>query len=144
MSIRTHLASLAVISAITLGSLAAPTEARAGDRMWDWGFSGVGYSWSGLYFGGSLGGAWGDSSFVFANGNPADPNPVDLDGAFAGGLHLGLQHQWGNFVLGIETSWLLTDLSGTSTCFNPALSCSVETDWIWMVGPRIGYAANNW
>ena len=86
MSIRTHLASLAVTSAVTLGSLAATTEVRAGDRMWDWGSSGHGYNWSGLYFGGSLGGAWGDSSFVFANGNPADPNPVDLDGAFAGGL----------------------------------------------------------
>ena len=107
MSIRTHIASLAVGGAVTIGSLfVATVDARAGDRSRDWGYSDRhhGYNWSGLYFGGSLGGAWGDSSFVFANGNPADPNPVDFDGSFAGGVHLGLQHQWGNFVLGIETS----------------------------------------
>jgi outer membrane immunogenic protein len=147
MSVRSHLTSLAVGSAVTLGSLfVAATDANAGDRARDWGYSDRhhGYNWSGLYFGGSLGGAWGDSSFVFANGNPADPNPVDFDGSFAGGAHLGFQHQWGNFVLGVETSVLLTDLNGTSTCPNPAFACSVETDWIWMIGPRVGYAMNNW
>jgi outer membrane immunogenic protein len=145
MTFRTHLASVVVGSALTLGSLlVATTESHAGDRMRDWGYSGHGYNWSGLYFGGSLGGAWGDSSFVFANGNPANPNPIDFDGSFAGGFHLGLQHQWGNFVFGIEGSALITDLSGTSTCPNAAFSCSAETDWIWMIGPRVGYTMNNW
>jgi outer membrane immunogenic protein len=59
-------------------------------------------------------------------------------------LQLGFQHQWGNFVLGLETSVLITDLSGTSTCPTATFSCAVETDWIWMIGPRIGYATNNW
>lgn len=145
MTFRSQLASLATFSVLAIGSaLGTSTSASAGDFGRSWGYDGRGYNWSGLYFGGSLGGAWGDSSFVFANGNPANPNPIDFDGAFAGGAHLGLQHQWGNFVLGIETSVLFADLNGTSTCPNPAFACSVETDWIWMIGPRVGFAMNNW
>jgi outer membrane immunogenic protein len=55
-----------------------------------------------------------------------------------GGVHLGIQHQWGNFVLGVETSALITDFNGTSLCPNPAFACSTEIDWIWVVGPRVG------
>ena len=142
MTLRAHLKSMAVAGAVLLSGLAATPTASAGD----WGRSpgGYGYNWSGLYFGGGLGAAWGDSSFVFTNGNPVASNPIDFDSAFAGGVHLGLQHQWGNFVLGIETSVLITDLSGTATCPNPAFSCSSELDWVWMIGPRLGFAANNW
>lgn len=139
MSVRTRIASLAIGVTFAVGSLFA-ADAQAGD----WDRPSRGYNWSGLYFGGSLGGAWGDSSFVFDNGNPVPSNPIDFDGGFAGGAHLGLQHQWGNFVLGIETSVLFADLKGTSPCVNPAFSCSVETDWVWMIGPRVGYAFNNW
>jgi len=69
---------------------------------------------------------------------------MDFDGAFAGGFHIGVQHQWNSFLLGVETSVLLTDLDGSSTCPNPAFSCSSEASWIWMIGPRVGFTANNW
>jgi outer membrane immunogenic protein len=139
MSIRTHLTSLAMGATLALGSLLV-SEAQAGD----WDRPGYGYNWSGLYFGAGIGAAWGDSSYVFTNGNPANPNPIDFDSSLAGSVHLGIQHQWGNFVLGVETSGLIADLNGTSACPNPAFACSSDIDWVWMIGPRVGYAFNNW
>ena len=96
-------------AALALGSLFV-SEAQAGD----WDRPGYGYNWSGLYFGAGIGAAWGDSSYVFTNGNPANPNPIDFDSSLAGSVHLGIQRQWGNFVLGVETSGLIADLNGTS------------------------------
>jgi outer membrane immunogenic protein len=121
------------ISAIALSS-AAQNPALAGD------YGSGSPSWSGLYLGAGIGAAWGDSSYVFTNGSPAVPNPIDFDTSWAGGVFGGIQHQWGNFVLGVETGILVTDLNGSSSCPNPAFTCSAEVDWIWTIGPRLGFA----
>lgn len=67
-------------------------------------------SWSGLYIGAHVGGAW--SSIDYTRDFPgfvgfAENFSHGLDGVHAGG-HIGLQHQFGSVVLGVEAS-----LSGT-------------------------------
>lgn len=99
-----------------------------------------GSNWNGAYVGLTLGGAWGDAGFAVPS-NP--PGSVDLDAVAVGGFHAGLKRQWGNFVGGIETSFLFGDLGGTIICPNNTFTCSTDVNWIWMIGPKLGIARNN-
>ena len=103
-----------------------------------------GNTWDGLYVGGSVGGGWGESSWVYTTGGfTTTPNPFDIDG-LVGGLHVGYQRQVGQMIVGIETSVLFSDnLGGSALCPNPVFVCSVSTDWVWMLGPRLGYSMGN-
>jgi outer membrane immunogenic protein len=103
-----------------------------------------GSAFDGLYVGGSIGGAWGESGWVYTTGGfPTTPNPFDIDG-LVGGLHVGYQRQFGKLTAGIETSVMFSDnLGGSALCPNPVFICSTSTDWVWMLGPRLGYAMGN-
>jgi opacity protein-like surface antigen len=96
-------------------------------------------AWSGVYIGASIGGAWGDAGFAVPD---KAPGRMDLDSVLAGGFHIGVQRQWGHIVGGIETSVLFGDFSGATSCPNDDFSCSVDVNWIWMIGPRLGIAMN--
>ena len=95
----------ALVGAVALGAVAvAPASAQT--------------NWSGLYFGGHGGWAWSDATWQFTNSPyvttggavPANtPVGFDLDG-FIGGGQIGLQHQFGNWVLGAELSMSGGDL----------------------------------
>ncbi|MGH6816569.1 MAG: hypothetical protein ACREC6_12780, partial [Hyphomicrobiaceae bacterium] len=78
------------------------------------------YRWGGLYVGAHLGGAWTDVDWTAVRspwsdedeqGGEADEVAVPdgtrlkrgIDG-FAGGGHVGIQHQFGRWVLGVEAS----------------------------------------
>jgi opacity protein-like surface antigen len=100
-------------------------------------------TWSGVYVGGSLGAAWGESDFVFTGGVSPLTNPQDFDSVFAGGFHLGIQRQWDRIVAGIETSVLFGNFDSSSPCPVGPFSCSVEMSRIWMIGPRLGFATSN-
>ena len=101
------------------------------------------YNWSGLYFGGELGGFWSniDGSFV-------TPPPGHWDAGPAGGIggaFIGFQKEFGSFVLGIEGGYVDTfNDSGSDGC-HPASSCDPghnegHIGEIWSVGPRLGYS----
>ena len=95
------------------------------------------YNWSGLYIGGNLGGAWGD--FERRNDAGTVLNNIDASGWLAGG-QIGWNWQTGNLVFGLEASLSATDLSGTQACPNPAFTCKIEADYVFIVGPRVGLA----
>ena len=68
---------------------------------------------------------------------------TSLNGGFGGG-HVGLQQQWGSWVLGAEFNYYGGfSLEGTRSCFNPVANCTTELKSWWTVGPRVGYAVNN-
>src|SRR5689334_22868766 len=74
--------------------------------------------WSGVYFGVSSGYQW--SSIDVTNPDTAFGISSDHRDALAGG-HIGIQHQFGSIVLGVETNYLasLRDKDGsTEACFN--------------------------
>ena len=68
-------------------------------------------SWSGLYVGLHIGGAWSNTDWGLAYTNPGFFNASDLpgtfdfsDGSVAPGGQIGFQHQFGRWVLGGEVS----------------------------------------
>jgi outer membrane immunogenic protein len=63
------------------------------------------------------------------------------------GAHLGLQHQFGVIVVGVEGGWsstLRTNNEDEVTCPNPADQCSARLNDIFTLGARAGWAAGRW
>jgi outer membrane immunogenic protein len=95
-------------------------------------------SWTGIYIGGSAGVAVGNmKDSCFSTGNCV---ANDDDASWAGGGHVGIQWQTGQWVLGAEAKWIATDLNPSSTCPNTAFNCSMHIDSYWTAGARLGYA----
>jgi len=103
--------------------------------------------WSGVYFGLHGGYQWSSYDAQFLAGPTFDPK--SSDGMI--GAHVGIQHQFGSIVLGVEGNWDSTFRNevGSDSCHPPAacLAGAVLTarlNDILSVGPRIGYAAGHW
>jgi opacity protein-like surface antigen len=102
--------------------------------------------WSGFYFGVSSGYQWSQLDFRYTTAPPITAQP-DSDSGLVGG-HLGIQHQFGNIVLGVEGNFLSTFRNnfGRDTC-HPAVCVgpvSGRLNDIITVGPRVGWAAGHW
>jgi len=108
-----------------------------------------GYNWSGLYVGGDVG-------YQTSGLGLADPRQGLLtydpkhDG-FAGGGHIGYQHQWNRVVLGIEADYI--GATGSTSFATPAVNifslgglgtASTRLKDLWSVGGRVGVAVDNW
>ena len=81
------------------------------------------YSWSGLYIGANVGGARADSVWTNTASSAASATFPDLlagdrtsqsTSGWIGGGHIGLNHQSGNLVFGLEVSYSGTGLTGKS------------------------------
>src|SRR5579862_9577694 len=108
------------------------------------------YSWTGVYFGGFVGGLWSktDNAFVFP---PPGTIAQSSSQGFGGGFG-GAQAQFQNLVIGVEAGVgaPFTTNFGSGTC-NPLAACSAgftmtETvkDRITTVGGRVGLAWDRW
>jgi outer membrane immunogenic protein len=116
----------------------------------------VTYDWSGIYFGGAVGGAWHDTAGDFYNAPPFLWGTGNSDTALIYGGFAGIQKQWGNFVLGIEGGYnaldngfnttssagLIGERCGISAIVGVASSCQSRVNDIWYIGGRLGYAWN--
>jgi outer membrane immunogenic protein len=135
-----HLSAFVSVSALALGiggsALAAdlPVKARPAPVMAE-----PIASWSGLYIGAHVGGAWGtiESDFVSP---PATIASGTLNG-FIGGGQIGYNFQNGPIVFGIEADASWTNLSGKTPCLVVG-SCEREVDWFGTVTGRIGFVAD--
>lgn len=101
----------------------------------------VAYNWSGFYIGAHGGGAWGDKEWLFTG--PLTTTDHRVKGAFAGG-QIGYNWQFGSWVFGLEGEGSWADLTGSSTCPNPAAVCESEVRWLASATGRLGYAIDNW
>ncbi len=102
-------------------------------------------SWTGLYIGGSIGHAWEDvlGAYIIA-----PPNRHDTSGTRVyGGAHIGLQYQFGMFVLGAEAAWSNGFDNDWNQSFSPTAACLIATpdrtcqsrlSDIFQVGGRLG------
>ena len=106
-------------------------------------------TWSGLYFGAHAGFAWSDFDTRFAV-LPTPPNSwsASHDAAIYGG-QIGIQHQFGLFVLGIEaaisSAWQDHHASNDGCGgVNAAFVCAARFNDVLTVGPRLGYAMGKW
>lgn len=100
-------------------------------------------NWSGVYFGVQSGYQWSSIDGGY-DGGPL-VNEVDFDSGLVG-AHLGIQHQFGAVVLGVEGTWLsaIRDNPGSTVCPNPAFVCTHKLNDILTIGGRVGWAAGHW
>jgi outer membrane immunogenic protein len=107
------------------------------------------FNWSGFYVGGTAGWAGTDFDWAF---NPALPPPAGNQAFTLGnsggifGATAGVQGQWGQWVLGVEFNYLWPNRNwarhagyGVGASFADARLGNLLT-----VGPRFGWANNNW
>jgi outer membrane immunogenic protein len=106
------------------------------------------YNWGGFYTASSIGGGWQE-----INGSLAGL-VHNTDGTrWWTGSHIGIQGQWGNWVLGAEVGYTTplnrrfdSSVGGTADCtvVGAGLSCNSRINSIWTVGGKAGYAFGNW
>jgi len=101
------------------------------------------FSWTGLYVGGHIGGAWAhreisDTRLGLDFGQSSD-------GVFIGGAQVGYNYQFNTFVLGVEAdfSWVANDNNGGDGVFVPGVGTvrvALENKSITTVAARFGVA----
>lgn len=108
------------------------------------------YNWTGFYIGGQIGGQWSKLGLADPRLGPLTYDPKS-DG-FAGGVFGGYQQQWGQFVLGIEGSYIAA-ASDSNAFATPSVNifslggtgvASTKLKDIWSIGGRAGWAFDNW
>jgi outer membrane immunogenic protein len=98
------------------------------------------WSWTGLYIGAHVGGAWGTIESEFSD----FPFPI-ASGAingFLGGGQIGYNFQSGFVVFGIEADASWSNLKGTTPCIIGIFSCKREVDFLGTVTGRLGFTAD--
>jgi outer membrane immunogenic protein len=107
------------------------------------------YDWSGFYYGVNVGSMRDAGTLNWVNS--VAPNSFTHSGndIFISG-HVGVQWQFGSWVLGIEGSANAPVDPRYNTgnpqvgCPNPAFTCQARTTSFWTVGPKLGYAFDRW
>ena len=142
--------SVAAISALASGSaMAADLPARMPVKA---PAAVVAYNWSGFYTASSIGAGWQEVDGVVVL-PPPDRHHTEKTKAWTGS-HVGIQGQWGNWVLGIEGSYntplsssFASSLSGPD-CINITgtanRSCDARITDILTAGGKLGYSFGNW
>jgi outer membrane immunogenic protein len=114
-------------------------------------------SWSGFYVG--LTGGWQGTdidglvtNFTGGGAAPANQNwDVDSDSAIVGAV-IGIQHQFGNFVVGVEGNLSRPWGDGYNSSFSPTgdcvsavanRRCDAALTHLFTVGPRLGFVTGN-
>jgi outer membrane immunogenic protein len=146
MNVLRQLTKFAAGTAIVAGTTVAGASIAQADGMPSKGRAVVyekPYDWGGFYFGLHSGFQWSD----FDTGYPAFGTAfgVSHDSQVVGG-QIGIQHQFGNFVLGVEgslTAAFQDDFASTD-CPNTAYTCAARFDDVITIGPRLGWAMGKW
>ena len=125
------------------------------------------FSWTGLYFGGTVGAAWTNADVSLSAVNGAAPlfRVTDIPGLNAlgspslsqtnaiFGLKAGYNQQWGAFVLGLEGDVSSFHFSPTAVSVGTPFigfgglarfSTNVQTSWLATIRGRAGFARDNW
>ena len=106
------------------------------------------YDWSGLYIGAQGSGALADVDWEWELPTIVESASPDTDGStFGGGVHLGLQKQWGSTVLGVEASYTAFDFDESDEfVFVSGFEREfvAEIDDLFMVDLRLGFAQDRW
>jgi opacity protein-like surface antigen len=102
------------------------------------------FSWSGIYVGYHVGGAWGEANISDPFGPSIFGDNVRTPGPLTG-LQAGANMQFGSLVLGFEGDFSWADLDGTNTCFafSPffvSANCRVHVTSLGTLTGRLGVA----
>src|SRR5262249_8466054 len=111
------------------------------------------FTWTGFYFGGHVGGAWG-SKDATGNRDPfglgtIKPAPASVKGSgWLGGGKIGGNYQIGSLVFGAEADASGANLNGNSSCAStsflngalPPANCKVKVEGVGTIAARLGVA----
>jgi outer membrane immunogenic protein len=135
-------ALLAAVSIITLSQVASAADLPV--KAWSTPVIGPGYSWTGFYVGGNLGGGWGQQSST----NPPFPLQVRYRDGIIGGGQMGFNWQADQWVFGIEADLQGSGQKANGNFSNPATLTSIgftnKLEWFGTVRARMGYALDCW
>jgi outer membrane immunogenic protein len=110
------------------------------------------YDWTGIYFGGNVGGGLLNDTFTQATAAPATAltgtitnNPAGV----IGGGQVGANYEFAPWVVGVEGSWSATNIGATSTVATTLGGGTLENgtsslQWIAAATGRVGYASDAW
>ena len=112
-------------------------------------------SWTGLYFGGHIGGAWVNETATLTGvvgGAPTVPTGFQVNGnrsGFLGGGQVGVNWQVSNLVLGVEGDFSWTGSSASVTSPGTLIVGTSNTQnandhWYATATGRVGYALSDW
>jgi outer membrane immunogenic protein len=134
----------AAVAALPLTTSRAAADGIPGVVMTDSQFL---TDWSGVYVGGKLGGAWGNSDWHQTNASDFDPagvigNATLSSSGFIGGVFGGANLQLGQWIFGAELSYSgMTLSSSQASQFFPATDTfSTELNSLGTVEGRVGYS----
>jgi outer membrane immunogenic protein len=100
-------------------------------------------SWTGLYIGGHVGGAW--SEIDWSNINLTGERFDKTNSGFIGGGQIGYNYQIGNLLLGVEATVSGADLSTDFRSIAvPTVRFSADIGTIATVTGRFGFASDQW
>ena len=100
-------------------------------------------SWTGLYVGGHVGGAW--SEVDWSNISLTGERFNNSESGFIGGGQLGYNYQFGNLLLGVEATISGADLSKDfRSIVLPTERFSADIDTIATVTGRFGFTSDQW
>ncbi len=107
--------------------------------------------WTGFYAGLNVGGAFGSSRNAFSIDGFGLPSFNTKPAGVVGGGEAGYNWQTGPWVVGLETNFEGSGLSGARTAPCPPSLCGAlapsyaqKLPWFGTLRPRIGYALGNW
>lgn len=98
------------------------------------------YNWTGIYFGGFVGTAWGHADRTYVA--PPTTGNVNVRGAgVVAGLTVGANYQVGYWVFGAEADYAWTNYNGSKSCPNTFVAtCHSDADGLATFTGRLGYA----
>ncbi len=142
----------AAFAALLGGTIAAQADGMYGQASYKDAVAVTPFSWTGLYFGGSVGFGAGttennsDGSLLIRDQEvfslPLVNEDSDLNGAVYG-LHVGYNIQRGHLVYGLEATLSGADLDSSRSCgLLSVFKCESELDYYGTVVGRLGYAVD--
>jgi outer membrane immunogenic protein len=114
----------------------------------------VPWTWTGVYFGGDVGGAWSDNTSSWSTPTTFGVSPISGNtggSAFAGGFYAGYNYQFSSaFVAGIEADWTgmratgafnqnWTTFPGGAIIPGTSTAMNSEVEWAATLRGRLGY-----
>src|SRR5215468_1564001 len=100
-------------------------------------------SWTGLYIGGHVGGAWSDVDW--SNINITGERFSESGSGFIGGGQIGYNYQIGNLLLGVEATVSGADVGRDfRSIVIPAARFSADINTVATVTGRFGFASDQW
>ena len=103
------------------------------------------FTWTGVYIGGNIGGAWAKDAWTDTLFGLAWNNGTN-SGRFIAGGQAGINYQIASFVVGVEGDydWLVRHIDSITVAIPPGANIQVASgdNWISTIAARVGFAAD--